>query len=89
MKEDEEKEAFIMDNHFAVPSADLGLDKEQLGCLPYEGEVFPVSQKGIFGTSCNGIVIKVTNSSVNSFMDWGGEQGRQCNYCPHSGRNRI
>src|SRR5690606_31694351 len=51
-----------------------GCDKEQLGCLPYEGEVFPVSQKGVFGTSCNGIVIKVTNGSVNSFMDLGGSR---------------
>ena len=47
-------------------------EKEQIGCLPYQGEIFPVSQKGMFGVSCNGIVIKVTNTSVNSFYDWGG-----------------
>lgn len=46
-----------------------GCEKEPTGCLPYEGEIFPVSYKGIFGASCNGIVIKVTNASVNSFME--------------------
>jgi len=43
--------------------------KEEIRCLPYEGQ--------IFSASCNGIVIKVTNTSVNSFMEWGG--GREEN----------
>lgn len=39
-------------------------DKKDTGCLPYQGEVF--------AASCNGIVIKVTNTEVNSSMEWGG-----------------
>lgn len=39
-------------------------EKRETGCLPYQGEVF--------AASCNGIVIKVTNTSVNSSMEWGG-----------------
>jgi len=52
-------------------------EKDEIGCLPYEGEIFPASYKGMVGVSCNGIVIKVTNTSVNSFYDWGG--GREEN----------
>ncbi|WP_164675057.1 hypothetical protein [Anditalea andensis] len=47
-------------------------EKDEIECLPYEGEIFPVSYKGLFGMSCNGIVIKVTNTSVNSFFEWEG-----------------
>jgi len=47
-------------------------EKDEIACLPYEGEIFPVSYKGMFGVSCNGIVIKVTNTSVNSFFEWKG-----------------
>lgn len=47
-------------------------DKQQTACLPYEGEIFDIDYKGIFGASCNGIVIKVTNTSVNSTMEWEG-----------------
>lgn len=46
-----------------------GCEKEEMGCLPYEGEVF--------ASSCNGVVIKVVNTSVDSFMEWGG--GREEN----------
>src|SRR5690554_4581575 len=46
-----------------------GCEKVEMGCLPYEGEVFALS--------CNGIVIKVVNTSVDSFMEWGG--GREEN----------
>lgn len=46
---------------------------EKEGCLPYQGEIFPSSASGgMFGVSCNGVLIKVTNASVNSFYDWGG-----------------
>ncbi len=33
------------------------------GCLPYEGE--------IYGSACNGLIIKVTNKEINSFMESG------------------
>lgn len=49
-----------------------GCEKEEIGCFPYQGEIFPSSQKGMFGMSCNGFVIKVTNTSVNSFWEWMG-----------------
>ncbi|EPA00268.1 hypothetical protein A33Q_0139 [Indibacter alkaliphilus LW1] len=47
------------------------LDDER--CLPYEGEIFPSSYLGYFGFSCNGVVIKVTNASVNSSWEWNGK----------------
>ncbi len=52
-------------------------EKDEIGCLPYEGEIFPLPRKGMVGMSCNGFLIKVTNTSVNSFYDWGG--GREDN----------
>lgn len=50
----------------------VACEKEEIGCLPYQGEIFPSTVKGMFGVSCNGIVIKVTNTSVNSFWEWMG-----------------
>ena len=46
---------------------------EKEGCLPYQGEIFPSSASGgMFGVSCNGVLIKVTNTSVNSEFNWRG-----------------
>jgi len=39
-------------------------EKDEIDCLPYEGE--------ILSASCNGIVVKVTNTHVDSFFEWGG-----------------
>lgn len=39
-------------------------EKDEIDCLLYEGE--------IFSASCNGIVVKVTNTQVDSFFEWGG-----------------
>jgi len=48
---------------FSIPFL-WSCEKDEIGCLPYEGE--------IFSASCNGIVVKVTNTQVDSFFEWGG-----------------
>lgn len=46
----------------AFSCEDNSLDKD---CLPYEGE--------LYGVSCSGVIIRVTNKSIDSYMDTGDE----------------
>ncbi|WP_075350344.1 hypothetical protein [Algoriphagus marinus] len=55
----------------------ISCDKKEVNCLPYEGFVVPYKEVGseLYGISClGGVIVKVTNTSVDSYFDINGKR---------------